>query len=98
MSEAAAFVCSICAEPSRNICVYCTKDACRNHRCVRCKRCSDCCECDSPLTASETEEVPAVEPVLLPPVETTLNGHAVLPEEPDDDLGMLWAPETKPTE
>ncbi len=49
MTEAATFTCSICGEPSTEICVYCTKDACPNHRCPRCGRCSDCCECDVPL-------------------------------------------------
>ncbi len=49
----AIFTCSICGEPSTNICAYCTKDACGNHRCERCKRCSDCCECDMPLSAEE---------------------------------------------
>ena len=38
--------CSICAEPSQSICLYCTKDTCDNHLCVRCGRCSDCCTCD----------------------------------------------------
>src|SRR3712207_3702327 len=38
--------CSICGEPSRDICVYCTKDTCANHICERCLRCSDCCACD----------------------------------------------------
>ena len=52
-AEAAVFTCSICGEPSRDICVYCTKDACANHRCERCKRCSDCCECEVPLSAAE---------------------------------------------
>src|SRR4051794_17418054 len=28
--------CSICAEPSRAICLYCTKDTCDNHLCPRC--------------------------------------------------------------
>jgi hypothetical protein len=51
--NAAIFTCSICGEASANICAYCTKDACSNHRCERCKRCSDCCECDSPLSAEE---------------------------------------------
>lgn len=51
--NAAIFTCSICGEPSVNICAYCTKDACGNHRCERCKRCSDCCECDVPLSAEE---------------------------------------------
>jgi hypothetical protein len=44
--ESKTFVCSICAEPSTEICVYCTKDTCGNHRCPRCARCCDCCECD----------------------------------------------------
>ena len=38
--------CSICAEPSQSICLFCTKDTCDNHLCVRCGRCSDCCTCD----------------------------------------------------
>ena len=42
----ATFACSICGEPSRNICVACTKDACENHRCAKCQRCSDCCVCE----------------------------------------------------
>ena len=72
------FSCSICAEPSRDICVACTKDACKNHRCERCKRCSDCCGCDVPLSAAEVgvfsdshapfiaEPVPAPEAILTP--------------------------------
>ena len=55
MAEAAIFTCSICGERSSEICVYCTKDACGNHRCERCKRCSDCCECDIPLSAAEAD-------------------------------------------
>jgi len=43
------FLCSICREVSTDICVYCTKDACSNHRCTRCLRCSDCCHCEVPL-------------------------------------------------
>ena len=54
--EIAVFTCSICGEPSRDICVFCTKDACANHRCERCKRCSDCCECEVPLSAAEPAE------------------------------------------
>ena len=46
IAEAKTFACSICGEPSTEICVYCTKDACNNHLCSRCGRCSDCCECD----------------------------------------------------
>jgi hypothetical protein len=45
-TETATFVCSICNEPSTDICVYCTKDCCSNHRCEKCKRCSDCCQCE----------------------------------------------------
>lgn len=51
----ATFTCSICGEPSHEICVFCTKDACKNHRCERCKRCSDCCECEVPLSLVEAE-------------------------------------------
>ena len=51
--NAAIFTCSICGEASVNICSYCTKDACSNHRCDRCKRCSDCCECEFPLSAED---------------------------------------------
>jgi hypothetical protein len=43
--EVNTFTCSICGESSRDICVFCTKDACGNHLCERCHRCSDCCEC-----------------------------------------------------
>ena len=53
MTEVQAMVCSICGEPSTKICVYCTKDACDNHRCSRCDRCSDCCECEVPLREAE---------------------------------------------
>lgn len=40
------YECSICAEPSTRICVWCTKDACENHLCSKCGRCSDCCDCE----------------------------------------------------
>jgi hypothetical protein len=53
MTEARAFTCSICGDPSTDICVYCTKDACPNHLCSKCRRCSDCCECEVPLDAGE---------------------------------------------
>ena len=65
----AVFTCSICGEPSTDICVYCTKDACANHRCDRCKRCSDCCECDVPLSAAEVSCRPPVEPAGLPIIQ-----------------------------
>jgi len=63
--EPAIFTCSICGEPSMDICAYCTKDACANHRCERCKRCSDCCECEVPLSAQEAHPEP--EPVIEAP-------------------------------
>jgi len=69
VTEIATFVCSICAETSLEICIYCTKDTCANHLCVRCRRCSDCCECEFPLTASEPESasLPPTQPEPLPP-------------------------------
>ncbi|MBM3812605.1 MAG: hypothetical protein FJW20_13340 [Acidimicrobiia bacterium] len=45
----AIFYCTICAEVSERICVYCTKDSCSNHLCSKCSRCSDCCHCEVPL-------------------------------------------------
>jgi hypothetical protein len=81
--EAAIFRCSICGEPSTEICVYCTKDACGNHRCERCKRCSDCCECDVPLSAEEHhEEYP----------ESVDSGVLTEPEQP-----VTPAPPEQPT-
>jgi hypothetical protein len=67
--EPAIFTCSICGEPSSDICAYCTKDACANHRCTRCKRCSDCCECEVPLSAAEAPAEPeaVVEAPASPP-------------------------------
>jgi transcription elongation factor Elf1 len=64
IAEPAIFTCSICGEPSTDICGYCTKDTCSNHRCTRCKRCSDCCECEVPLSAAEAPVGPdaVVEP------------------------------------
>jgi hypothetical protein len=53
MTEARTFTCSICGDPSTEICVYCTKDACPNHLCRKCQRCSDCCECEVPLDSAE---------------------------------------------
>jgi hypothetical protein len=45
VSTELVFSCSICGEPSRDICVWCTLDACPNHLCEKCHRCTDCCEC-----------------------------------------------------
>ena len=49
MSVATRFACTICAEPSTQICAWCTKDTCSSHLCGRCRRCSDCCPCERPL-------------------------------------------------
>jgi hypothetical protein len=65
----AILTCSICSEPSTDICVYCTKDACANHRCDRCKRCSDCCECDVPLSAKEVHPEPPTDAAVEVPAE-----------------------------
>jgi hypothetical protein len=82
MAEVAIFTCSICCEPSGEICVFCTKDACINHRCDRCKRCSDCCECEIPLSAAAPEVVvvePPREPETQPLAESM---QAPTPMEP----------------
>jgi hypothetical protein len=80
--NAIVFTCSICGEPSSNICAYCTKDACSNHRCERCKRCSDCCECEVPLSAEEAAPLGAVdEPAPEPTVESP-TADFVTPFEP----------------
>lgn len=78
----ATLTCSICGEPSHDICVYCTKDACSNHRCDRCKRCSDCCECDVPLSAAE--EVPVEPPVEAPAVLAAEPEISIFAPEPED--------------
>src|SRR5580704_7120058 len=71
--NAAIFTCSICGEASVNICSYCTKDACSNHRCERCKRCSDCCECEFPLSAEDPVAVDAAPELTLEPgLESTM--------------------------
>jgi hypothetical protein len=75
----AIFVCSICGEVSTDICIYCTKDACSNHRCVRCKRCSDCCQCDAPLSAEEAEQALLAEAAAQQAVTDHQNGISQLP-------------------
>jgi hypothetical protein len=70
--NAAVFTCSICGESSVNICSYCTKDACSNHRCERCKRCSDCCECEFPLSAEEPVAIGVVTELSLDPGSESL--------------------------
>jgi hypothetical protein len=80
--NAAIFTCSICGETSTNICAYCTKDACSNHRCERCKRCSDCCECEIPLSAEEPLGVPPVEsPTIESPARISSAVESVTAEE-----------------
>ena len=76
--ETAVFTCSICGEPSKDICVFCTKDACANHRCERCRRCSDCCECEVPLSATEEQTVEESHiPAEAPPVASE-NGQPAI--------------------
>ena len=87
-----ALSCSICGDPSTSICVYCTKDACTNHRCDRCKRCSDCCECDVPLSAAE---IP-VEPVAVDPIAVEPIAVEPLPEPAAETPEPLPEPLTAP--
>jgi hypothetical protein len=95
--NAAVFTCSICGEASVNICSYCTKDACSNHRCERCKRCSDCCECEYPLSAEEPAEVEVVtepESVFEPePAPVSSVADFLTPEE-----SSVFAPEDESIE
>jgi len=90
IANTAIFTCSICGESSSNICAYCTKDACSNHRCERCKRCSDCCECEFPLSAEE----PAPPEVEIP-AEAALASHAAL--APETATGFALAPDAEAT-
>ena len=96
--EAAVFTCSICGEPSKEICTLCTKDACPNHRCERCKRCSDCCECDVPLSAEEVRPVEETPAAVAEPVPQTsdaiADAQAVLPPE----SGSPESPDIRGTE
>ena len=98
MIETLTFVCSICGETSTDICVYCTKDTCANHRCLRCFRCSDCCECEVPLTAGEVErdhEEPeaAAEPSL--PVEPPPPSY-IEPQPELPGVAAIVVPEPEP--
>jgi hypothetical protein len=89
--------CSICSEPSTDICVYCTKDACLNHRCDRCKRCSDCCECDMPLSAELPAEVSPEVTAEVPPAEIPMESAVETPVAPAvyDEIS-IFAPEPEP--
>jgi hypothetical protein len=80
MVNTAVFTCSICGEASANICAYCTKDACSNHRCERCKRCSDCCECEIPLSAEESAAVIQAAPTAEPEATTTAVVASSIPD------------------
>jgi hypothetical protein len=62
VTPARHYSCSICGEPSTQICHYCTKDACANHLCARCAYCSDCCRCEIPLEEQEPGAVDASAP------------------------------------
>ena len=96
--EAAVFTCSICGEPSKDICVFCTKDACANHRCERCKRCSDCCECEVPLSSEQAQpeesHAAAVAPEASHAVQAALSdpgqdGADMAAEEPDIEEQLM---------
>jgi hypothetical protein len=91
----AIFTCSICGEASSNICAYCTKDTCSNHRCERCKRCSDCCECEYPLSA---EEPAAVEAVAHPAADPQPEIFQPEPQafQPEPPMPPLPVPLTQP--
>jgi hypothetical protein len=96
MVNAAVFTCSICGETSTNICSYCTKDACSNHRCERCKRCSDCCECEFPLSAEEPAppqaELAAI-PAIPVPVAEAPQAEAPQFESPQFESPQFESPQ-----
>jgi len=87
----AVFVCSICGEPSTEICSYCTKDTCSNHRCDRCLRCSDCCECEVRLDSKQLAAMAEA----VPDVAAEETGQ-IMPPEPDPDPPPVREPEPQP--
>ena len=88
------FVCSICSDPSHEICVYCTKDVCHLHRCQRCLRCSDCCECESPVCLDEEPQTePAAEPVAGTPAAAPATGQGEIAVPAADELSPDEVPE-----
>ena len=93
------FACSICAEASHDICVYCTKDVCHLHRCRRCLRCSDCCECESPLNLDEEPVAQSAETPIESAelVERPIEESAALGEAPVFD-GLSEPLENEATE
>ena len=88
----ATFTCSICGEPSHEICVFCTKDACKNHRCERCKRCSDCCECEVPLSLSEAEPEPEMQAPVPEAVEAAPELAEPVSEEASEERDLYSPP------
>jgi hypothetical protein len=109
-TETLTFICSICGEPSGDICVACTKDACHNHRCIRCKRCSDCCGCDVPLSAAEAavepeyqrapilEPEPHPEPLSVLPVSLDPPESIDTPESIAESMPELFRPDPEPSQ
>jgi hypothetical protein len=102
------FTCTICGEPSTDICIFCTKDSCGNHLCDKCRRCSDCCECEVhldehpeaanlPPQAAHREPASAAGPVTEPLASgnTALGEPAVSPGPADDPPGT---PEPRPVD
>ncbi len=91
MAGTAIFTCSICGEPSTEICTFCTKDACGNHRCDRCKRCSDCCECEVPLSEAEApaelEAAAAPEPASEPAVVIESSVEELIVDQGAPEIG-----------
>jgi hypothetical protein len=92
------FTCSICGEPSHDICIYCTKDTCPNHLCERCGRCSDCCECNQRRQESGGPEQPAPSPAANNGIAPVL--HEPSPEpaesEPADNNAGADIPQDSP--
>jgi len=84
--ETFTFTCSICGEPSQNICIYCTKDACGNHLCDRCKKCSDCCECEAPLSHAMPSD--SIESVAAP-AASRLETHGQFEARTSSDIKRI---------
>lgn len=83
MTPTAAYICSICGEPSVSICAYCTKDACPNHVCERCARCSDCCACE--VRRAELHEPLRVAPAVGHPEPAPPAPQAEARDEPEPE-------------
>ncbi len=101
MTPVLTFTCTICAEPSRDICVYCTKDTCPNHLCERCARCSDCCECNIRLDEASHLAPPVLDAAVpAPPVEAAPVEAAPVESAPSEppSLEAPIAPEPEAAE